>query len=306
MTNGMASPDPRGASWQALSGDHRPDAEVVPHYPYAHQQPAQQPPYPEATSQLAEPQPTIVPADELEPVVVPRYHAPRQATLDPRQRTMASVITFIALVLGLWGILGFMGSLSKTLTSISNGNQKLKLQLAEANTGLASLDEKTTPLVQMTTDSEHLAASLSGIDRDMGSMLGGVGSIADGMTQLGSALETLDSELAQVNDINAGMAKDLGQINAGLGGQLTKVRTMRRDVQATGGVLGQLRPRLNATNARLRHVNGAVNTMGCQGITNQLGLKIKFGPLSTGSAKVNATVVPPGAWGTRADGVTPC
>lgn len=316
--------------WKALSGDNeevaaqkvvhgawsnpwRDDAGQW-HYPYEAQQPQEAPPYVDATARLSEEQPkdatpegsVIVTEQELDTVAVPRYYAPQQAVLDPRQRTMAAVITFVALIFGLWGILGFTGSLAKTLSSVSSGNQKLKVQLTQANKGLADLDRKTYPLIQMSSDSEHMAKSLGGIEKDMGTMLSGVDEIASGMTQMGAYLDTLESELGQVNSINQGMARDLGGINSGLKSQLSKVRTMRQDVQATGGVLGQLQPRLRATNARLRHVNGAVNTMGCLGITNQLNVKIKVGPLTTGSAKVSATVVPPGAWGMRADGVTPC
>ncbi|MCW2922754.1 MAG: hypothetical protein JWM98_158, partial [Thermoleophilia bacterium] len=41
-------------------------------------------------------------------------------------------------------------------------------------------------------------------------------------------------------------------------------------------------------------------------ITNNLQLKVSVGPIPNGSATVYATVVPPGAWGYQADGVTPC
>jgi hypothetical protein len=46
--------------------------------------------------------------------------------------------------------------------------------------------------------------------------------------------------------------------------------------------------------------------MGCRGITNNLKVKISVGPIPNGSATVYATVIPPGAWGTKEDGKTPC
>ena len=81
---------------------------------------------------------------------------------------------------------------------------------------------------------------------------------------------------------------------------------MRRDVQATDKVIGTLPGRLTATNKRLAHVNNSVNTMGCGGIVNNLRAVIRFGPVSPGNATVLATIVPPGAWGTKPDGTTPC
>jgi hypothetical protein len=335
--------DGSGASWRALSGDLPPvpsfdapaaaaahhaelpqqpvaggwtqpwqDQQGQWHYPFADEQPEQQPPYPGASEALAEPQPVqvpqdlLVPAAQLAPVAEPRYLAPQRAVRDPRQRTMAAVITFVALLIGLWGILGFMGSLSATLTSINSGNAKLKLQMVEANRGLADLDSKTSPLERMAADSEVLAASLGGIEQDMGSMLEGVDAIAANMEQMSGHLATLDSELGEVNAINEAMAEDLGSIEAGLAAQRGKVQGMRRDVQATGQVLGSLPPRLAATNGRLAHVNRAVDIMGCRGITNNLKVKIGVGPLPTGSAEVFATVIPPRAWGMQPDGVTPC
>jgi hypothetical protein len=81
---------------------------------------------------------------------------------------------------------------------------------------------------------------------------------------------------------------------------------MRRDVQATGKVLGTLPNRLGATNDRLKFVNDNVNTMGCLGIANTLRVHIKLGPIPNGAATVYATVIPKGAWGVLKDGRTPC
>ncbi|MCB0877639.1 MAG: hypothetical protein KDC46_01475 [Thermoleophilia bacterium] len=305
-------------AWQDANGQW--------HYPFTAQQPVEQPPYSSAAGALAEPQPVvahpvpqpqpdaqpqpadspIVPAEQLAPVGPPRYLAPQRVARDPRQRTMAAVITFVALVIGLWGILGFLGSLSRTLSGITSNNAKIEAQMTEANVGLADLKRKTDPLKGMTEQTKVLGGLLGGIDQDMAAMLEGVDQISAGMSTMGTSLDQLDTELGRVNTINAGMAEQLGSINAGLKDQVRKVRTMRRDVQATGQVLGTLPPRLTATNARLAHVNGAVNTMGCRGVTNNLKVKISLGPIPNGSATVYATVIPPAAWGTKQDGKTPC
>ena len=299
------------------------------HYPYVGMQPDQAPPYAGAEQLMLQPQPQphqyampvvpaqpvadpvpvadpIVPVEELAPVGPPRYYAPARAARDPRQRTMAAVITFVALLIGLWGILGFMGSLADTLSSIVSGNQKLKLQMTEANKGLVSLDEKTARLEQMSGDSAQMKSLLTGIETDMGTMLDGVNGIADGMSGMSTSLGTLDGELGKVNEINSGMASQLGSINAGLAQQVKSVRTMRKDVEATGRVLGSLPGRLTATNKRLEHVNNSVNTMGACGITNNLNVKISLGPIPNGRATVYATVIPPGAWGQKIAGKTPC
>lgn len=343
MSGNVPQPSDPGAAWRALSGDATQpvqggwqqawqDEHGQWHSPYAHLQPEQAPPYADTAGALAEPQPvavTQVPAgyapaqpepagpapdvvqpfvapEQLVPLGPPRYLAPQRVVHDPRQRTLAAVITFVALLAGLWAILGFTGSLSRTLTSINGTNAKLEVQMRDANVGLVGLDEKTRPLAPMAQQSKRMREVLGVIDTDLATMVGGVESIAAGMSEMGASLETLDGELGTVNDVNAGMARQLGAINTGLKGQLAKVRTMRRDVQATGNVLGTLPPRLRATNARLAHVNGAVNTMGCRGIMSNLKVRIGLGPIPTGAAEVYATVVPPAAWGTGPDGRTPC
>lgn len=296
-------------AWQDASGQW--------HYPYAAAQPQIAPPYADAAHAIAEPQPAAHPApapepqsaivepDQLAPVGPPRYLAPARVAQDPRQRTMAAVITFVALLVGLWAILGFMGSLSKTLTSISSASGKLEGQLEQANVGLAELDEKTAYLDTMAADSKRMSGLLATIDSDMGGMLGGVDRIAASMQAMSGSLATLDTEITRVNEINEGMTSRLAGIDRGLGQQVQSVRTMRRDVEATGKVLGTLPGRLRATNQRLAHVNRTVDIMGRCGVTNQLEVDIFAGPLRTGSAKVFATVVPPASWGS-AKGATPC
>lgn len=307
-----------GAGWQALSGD-------VPAQPPAHpaappaaspthpgwQQPWQdelgQWHYPYASTDEPPPAaPAIVPREQLAPVGPPRYAAPARPAQDPRRRTMAAVITFVSLLVALWAILGFTGSLSRTLASISSGSEKLEGQLADANEGLAELDRKTGHLRQMSEDSKQLKGLLGALDSDMGGMLAGVDRISAGMEAMDASVGTLEGELRRVNEINAGMADTLTGIDTGLASQVKHVRAMRRDVVLTGGVLGTLPGRLRATNGRLTFINDAVNTMGCRGITNNLEVDIRVGPIPNGSAKVYATVVPPGAWGTKPDGVTPC
>ncbi len=335
-----------GAPWRALSGDplpevpelshpqpppqhpwqdeHHPQAGTRWHYPYVGVQPPQTPPYAGAEQLVAQPHPhhhatpspeqeaapptggTVIPVEQLEPVGPPQYLAPARVVRDPRQRTMAAVITFIALLIGLWGILGFLGTLSTTLTSIASGNQKLKLQMNDANKGLADLDAKTANLVQMESDSARMKELLVNIDADMGTMLNGVNDIATGMESTSSSLNALDGELGKVGEINSSMAEKLGSINTGLASQVKQVRTMRRDVEATSRVLKTLPGRLTATNKRLEHVNNSVNTMGACGITNNLKVKINLGPIPNGSATVYATVIPPGAWGEKIPGKTPC
>ncbi|MCW2927931.1 MAG: hypothetical protein JWM86_1899 [Thermoleophilia bacterium] len=296
------------------------------HYPFAHQQPAQQPPYAPTHGHVeqplpvqyvmppaqpvaepaAEPQPTFVEPEELAPVGPPRYAAPVRVAQDPRQRTLAAVIVFVCLLVAIWAILGFMGSLADTLSSISSGNEKLKLQLGTANQGLANLDTKTRSLAKMSSDSKELKGQLGTIDGTMGGMLKDVDTIAKGMEQMDTTLITLDEEIGKVNEINSSMSSQLGVIAAGLKSQVVSVRSMRKDVVATGDVLGSLGGRLAATNGRLGHINNSVNIMGVCGITNNLEVDIFLGPLRNGSAKVYATVIPPNAWGDRNGKVVPC
>lgn len=299
-------------AWQDEHGQwHSPYASLEPQqappYSGAEQLQVQQQPSPEQYAMPAAPvQDIVVPVEQLAQVGPPRYLAPARVARDPRQRTMAAVITFVALLIGLWGILGFLGSMSQTLSGIASGNQKLKIQMADANAGLQTIDEKTRNLETMSANSGKMKVMLTGIDKDMGTMLVGVNGIADGMSSMATSLTTLDTELGKVNDINSGMATQLGGINAGLQNQVTSVRTMRKDVESTSRVLKSLPGRLTATNKRLAYVNNAVNIMGCRGITNNLKVKISVGPIPNGNATVYATVIPPGAWGTKEDGRTPC
>lgn len=316
------TPPPVQGGWQQAWQDEYGQV----HYPYAAQQqpvappydPTQQhvdvtyvpaaamPPAPAPAPAPAPTEPTFVAPEELAPVGPQQYFAPARATMDPSQRTMAAVITFVALLIGLWGILGFLGSMSTTLSSVAAGNEQLKAKMKTANAGLESLDGKTGHLPEMADSSEKLAGLLGGIDSDMGAMLAGVSKIADGMEKMDTSLAALDTEMGAVDEVNTRMGEQLKGISGGLDSQVASVRSMRRDVQRTGVVLKSMPGRLRATNARLAHVNKAVNIMGCKGIASNLQVKLSLGPPSIGSATVFATIVPPGAWGTQDDGVTPC
>jgi len=265
-------------------------------------------PHPQAAQPQPQPQPepTFVAPEQLAPVGPPRYLAPARVAMDPRQRTMAAVITFVALLIGLWGILGFLGSMSTTLASVAAGNEELTAKMKTANEGLEALDGKTGHLPAMADSSDKLAGLLGGIDGDMGAMLEGVSKIATSMEKMDASLTTLDTEMGIVDTTNTKMNEQLGTISGGLESQVASVRTMRRDVQRTGVVLKSMPGRLEATNARLKHVNLAVNTMGCKGIGSNLEINLFMGPLRLGAGKVVATIVPPGAWGTQPDGTTPC
>jgi uncharacterized phage infection (PIP) family protein YhgE len=232
--------------------------------------------------------------------------APLPIAQDARRRTLASVITFLTVLMGLWAILSFMGALASTLAAIADGNERLKEQLSQSNAGLASISDDTANLNTIAADSARLGTLLDGIDRDLTTMIGGVSQIGTSMAATEASLGTLEGDLAAVNSVNADMARSLARIDRGLGKQVRSVRTMRRDVDRTRGVLASLPPALAATNGRLGHINNAVNTMGCRGVVSALDVRIEVGPISPGSARVFATVVPPGAWGVAADGVSPC
>jgi hypothetical protein len=270
---------------------------------------------------------TFVPADQLAPVAVPQqpaeqvhqyapaperpmpelpqeqlYYAPVAPPRDQARTTLAAVITFIGLVVALWGILGFLSAMSRTLSSVDAGTTKLKGQLITANVGLHGLDEKTGHLDSLATDSTALKTKLGAIDTGMASMLTSIDLIASNMTAMGGSLGTLDTELGKLNDANGRVGQQLGEIRVGLDGQNQSVGGMAKDVNGTAKVLSQLPPRLAASNARLKHINSVVNYMGCTGILQKLHARFYLGPISNGSGDISATIVPPGAWGSNADG----
>jgi hypothetical protein len=246
--------------------------------------------------------PTFVGEGELAQVGPPR---PQLAARDPRRATLAAVITFVCMIFALWAVLGFLGSMAKTLSNVSRGTASVRLQLQQANAGLATLDAKTGALDAMKADTGRLGGSLGAIDTDMGVMVTDVDSIATSMQAMKGSLDTLDGQLGGINDINARMAPKLGTINTGLGHELAQVRAMRKDVVATKGVLGTVPGRLNVTNGRLTWVNSTINYFGCTGLSNTVGIRMTFLGIPNGTAKISAAITPKGAWGTNPDG-TPC
>ena len=280
-------------------------------YPYAQHLPVAAPLQPAHAQPAAQPEPvaapvagpTIVSPEELATVAgPPRYALPTRTAVDPQTARLAAVLAFIAVVVAIWAMMSFLGSLSHSLANIAAGNERLKEQLGTANKGLAELDVKTGNLDRMSKGSTSLAELLGRIDTTMGGMLTDVDRIGSGMGSMNGAIGKLDSELAAVNTTNAKLGTQLATINDGLKTQVRSVTTMRRDVSATGGILKTLPGRLRATNGRLAHVNGAVDIMGCGGIAANMQVLLYLGPLRTGSANVSATIVPRGAWGTDANG----
>lgn len=309
---GMPTPDHGAQLPQQPAQPHPYQQSQQPGYAYPYAQQVHEPlhqyapgnPYGPGT-----PTPTVVPAEQLAPVQPPapgeqRYYAPVAAPRDQRRTTLAAVIVFISLLVALWGILGFLGSMSKTLVSVQAGSLRVKQQLTTANAGLADLDRKTSNVNSLAADSTTLKRQLAELDGGMGSMLAGVDSIATSMQAMDGSLGTLDSELGKLNAANVEVGKELGSINRGLGGQQTAVAGMAKDVKGTGQVLSGMPPRLAAINARMAHMNSVVNFMGCRGIRQDLKVKVSAFGINNGSAQIVATIVPPGAWGTNQDGST--
>ncbi|MCW2974182.1 MAG: hypothetical protein JWN72_2455 [Thermoleophilia bacterium] len=235
----------------------------------------------------------------------PTYALPARRTRDPRQATMAAVITFACLVLGLWAVLSFLGSMSTTLSSVASGSKSLQAQLTTANAGLAKLDTKTGSLTQMEGDTDALAKALTTIDTDMGTMVTDVGTIGTGMAAMRGSLGQLDEQVGGINQINAEMAPKLATINTQLADEAAQVKAMRTDVVATKKVLTEVPKRLNVTNNRLTWINSTINYFGCAGLVNQLHIRMSIIGIPNGSADISATITPKGAWGRNVDG-TPC
>lgn len=235
----------------------------------------------------------------------PTHALPTPAYRDPRRTTLAAVITFVCLVLGLWAVLGFLGSMSATLSSVAAGSTSLQAQLTTANAGLARLDAKTGALTQMEGDTDALATALTSIDTDMGAMLTDVGTIGTGMESMRGSLTQLDEQVAGINTINAEMAPKLGTINGQLRSEAAQVKAMRMDVANTRSVLTHVPARLDVTNQRLTWINSSINYFGCTGLLNQLHIRMSWIGIPNGSADINATITPKGAWGTNPDG-SPC
>ena len=273
------------------------DSSYIPHQGAPQQQPtAPQWTYPYGPGAM------IVPEGELAQVGPVQ---PQRVVRDPRRATLAAVITFVCMLFALWAVLGFLGSMAKTLSNVSRGAASVRQQLQQANVGLSALDAKTGTLDAMQANTGALGTSLTAIDSDMGAMVTDVDTIATSMQAMKGSLTGLDEQLTGINQINARMAPKLGTINTGLGHELAQVRSMRRDVVATKGVLGTVPARLEVTNERLTWVNSTINYFGCTGLSNTVGIRMSFLGIPNGSAQISAAITPHGAWGSNADG-TPC
>lgn len=261
--------------YHALTAPHAPAA-GVPGAPQA----------PHANSYPAPAAPPMAPFQSVAP-------APHE---QEGRNTLAAVLTVVVAVIGIWSMLSYVGSMSSTLNSTLETNKRIKGQLTEANKGLVQLDAKTKNVARMQKGSAELAGLMGGLDSDMGGMIEGVGSIGEQMQSLGVALNKLDGEIGKVNAINTEMSGTLGTINDGLGQQATKVRAMRKDVDATAVELGGVPPLLRATNERLAHTNKVVCQMGEKGLQNPLKVYISVFGIPNGNAEISATMIPPGAW----------
>lgn len=231
----------------------------------------------------------------------PVEHGPMTMALPPHEEhvgrnKLAAALTVLVAIIGIWSVLGYVGSMSKTLSSTLETNKKIKGQLTEANSGLVQLDTKTANVAKMTKGSAELATLMGGLDSDMGAMIDGVESIGTQMESVSGALDGLNSEIETVNATNAQMESSLGTINSTLSAQATKVRGLRKDVDSTATELGGVPPLLTATNSRLTHINKVVCQMGTKGLQNPLKVYITFLGIPNGNAEIAATMIPPGAW----------
>lgn len=244
--------------------------------------------------------PGVPPADSHSAQAIPPATPFQSVAPAPHEQegrnTLAAVLTVIVAIIGIWSMLSYVGSMSATLSSTLETNKRIKGQLTEANKGLVQLDSKTKNVARMHKGSTELAGLMGGLDSDMGGMIEGVGSIGEQMQSLGVAINKLDGEIGKVNAINTEMSGTLGTINDGLGQQATKVRAMRKDVDATAIELGGVPPLLRATNERLAHTNKVVCQMGEKGLQNPLKVYISVFGIPNGNAEISATMIPPGAW----------
>jgi len=240
-----------------------------------------------------------------EAAVALTYARPARSARDPRHTTLASVITFACLLLGLWAVLSYIGSMSQTLANVSRGTQDVRVQLTTANEGLDKLDAKTGALTRMESDTDALAKALVAIDTDMGAMVTDVGTIGTGMQSMNGSLSQLDEQVTGINTVNGRMGPKLAGINSKLTLQVKQVGAMRKDVVGTKQVLHKVPNRLDVTNQRLTWINGTINYFGCAGLINRLHIRMSWLTIPNGNADIVATITPKGAWGNKVDG-TPC
>jgi hypothetical protein len=248
----------------------------------------------------------LVPQSELATGIgAPTYAAPTRPARDPRHATMAAVLTFVCLLLGLWGVLGFVGAMSKTLNSIMSRNAHVQQQLVTANEALDRMQGKTAALGQMRRDTDELTTALKSINASMGLMVTDVGTIGTGMTSLNGSLSSLGTQVDATNAMNAKMGPQLAAINRTLDTELTQVNSIHKDVLGSARVLATFPGKLTVTNSRIIWINGTVNFFGCTGLLNNVHVKLSFAGLGIGAADIGATIIPKGAWGTDQQGL-PC
>lgn len=212
------------------------------------------------------------------------------------RNTMAAVIVFIVLLVGGWSALNYLKSMSETLANINQGNTEIIAKLEVSKKGLVAIEKKTSSVKVMVKDSQDLATLMSGLDASMGDMIAGVGSIGSEMQQLNTSLDTLNTEIGAVGEANSSISGKLEAINTGLKESATQVGTMRTDIDGTSNLLKNVPPKIDATNKRLGHVNSVVSYMGTNGVKSPLSIAVTFLGIPNGSAIINATMVPEGAW----------
>lgn len=219
--------------------------------------------------------------------------APRR---DPRHTALAAVLVFVALLVALWAILGYVEQTAGILGRISRSNDELAVQLRTANTRLVTLDRATAQVRPMSASTHELDASLVKIDVGMGAMQKDVDAIATRLQHLDQSLTTLDERLVAVDGSSRALGADLGRIGTMLDRQHSQVRTLRTDVDATGRALHALPPRVRATSSRLAYVNYANGAIGRNGIRTHIKVRVRLFGFSQGEAWVFAGLIPPGSW----------
>lgn len=209
---------------------------------------------------------------------------------------MATAITVIVTIIGLWTVLGYVHSLAAVLSSVDATNKEIVGKLQVAGAGLKQLDAKTDSVRSMNTHATQLQGLLGDIDSDMGQMVSGVQSIGDQMKALDGSLVELDQQVTAVAGSNAKIADKLGGIDTGLRSQARQVAGMRTSVAASSAALGKVPQTIGTTNARLAHINQAVCYMGRVGVHNNLKVYVDFLGIPNGNAVISATMIPTGSW----------
>ncbi len=232
-------------------------------------------------------------APVMQPVAVPGYVSPAQ---EPGRSALAAVLSFFAVIVGIWAILAYVGEMTDVMNSIVEGNAKMIAQMESSNAGLAQMQKKTAYVGVMNRDATELRALMQGLDARMGTMLTDVTTIEREMSGMEQSIGELKSGLDAANGHSSRIGSQLGVITGGLQDEASKVSTMRRDVEAAARSLVALPPELRTTNARLGHINRNVSFMGRNGVSNSLRLRLTLLGIPNGSAEISGAIIPPGAW----------